>query len=226
VERVRAVVFDMDGVLIDSEPLWQEAEIAVMAAVGVVLDRKECVRTMGLRSDEFVAYWYARHPWRGRPLQEVERELLRNVTALVRERAVAKDGVRQALAFLAGCDVRLGLASSSPYALIATVLERLGLTETFACIHSAEEEPYGKPHPGVYLSAARKLGVGPGECVAIEDSLNGVVAAKAAKMTCVAIPDPAFAGDPRLALADVVLDSLGALDAAVWTRLTGGSPAR
>jgi len=93
--------------------------------------------------------------------------------------------------------VPVALASSSPYAVIEAALDRLGLTEAFRCVYSAEEEPYGKPHPGVYLTAARKLGVAPEACCAIEDSPNGVLAAKAAKMTCVAVPDRMMAGDPR-----------------------------
>lgn len=219
-----AVIFDMDGVLIDSEPLWQEAEIAVFAGVGVTLDRRLCLQTTGLRSDELVAYWYARRPWSSPAPVEVERELLRLVSALIRERAERKAGLDEVLGVLATRDVRLGLASSSPYAIIDAVLERLGLTETFACVHSAEEEPYGKPHPGVYVSAARKLDVTPAACCAIEDSVNGVLAAKAARMTCVAVPDPATAADPRFVVADRVVRSLAELDAAVWQTL--GVPPR
>jgi sugar-phosphatase len=217
--HLRAVIFDMDGVIIDSEPLWQEAEIAVLASVGIALDRRLCLQTTGLRSDELVAYWYARRPWTAPAPADVERELLRTVGALIRARAGRTAGLDAILATLAARDVRLGLASSSPYTIIVAVLERLGLTETFACVHSAEEEPYGKPHPGVYLSAARKLGVAPEACCAIEDSLNGVLAAKAAKMACVAVPDPGMAADPRFVLADRVARSLAELDADAWDAL-------
>ena len=187
--RLTAVIFDMDGVLLDSEPLWQDAEMEVFATVGITLDRERCRETMGLRSDELVAFRHAREPWTSPSEAEVERQLLATVTRLITARAAPQPGLDRVLAILAARDVRLALASSSPYALIAAVLERLGLTECFTCIHSAEEEPYGKPHPGVYLSAARKLGVAPEECCAIEDSLNGVLAAKAARMTCVAVPE-------------------------------------
>jgi sugar-phosphatase len=179
---------------------------------------------MGLRSDELVKYWFERRPWTDRAPAEVERKLLAVVTSHIRRRAVAKVGVGEALGFLAARDVRLGLASSSPYAVIAAVLEKFGLVETFACVHSAEEEADGKPHPSVYLSAARKLGVPPEACCAIEDSVNGVLAAKAAKMACVAIPDPAVADDPRFVLADALLGSLAELDDALWKRLAGAVP--
>jgi len=216
---LRAVIFDMDGVLLDSEPLWQEAEIEVFASVGIALDRGLCLRTMGLRSDEVVAYWYGRRPWRAPSPAAVERELLRVVAALIRARAVRKEGLTDALELLTRRDVHLALASSSPYALITAVLERLELTATFACVHSAEEEPQGKPHPGVYLTTARKLGVAPTECCAVEDSLNGVLAAKAARMTCVAVPDAAVAGDPRFAIADRVARSLAEIDVPTWNAL-------
>jgi mannitol-1-/sugar-/sorbitol-6-/2-deoxyglucose-6-phosphatase len=222
--RVRAVIFDVDGVLIDSEPLWQESEIEVFGDVGITLDQRLCLNTIGLRSDELVAYWYERFPWTGQAPVDVERALLNVVTNHIRRRAEAKIGVDAALAFLAGCDVRLGLASSSPYTVIAAVLEKLGLIEVFDCVHSAEEEPYGKPHPGVYLSAARKLDVPPEACVAVEDSVNGVVAAKAAKMTCIAVPDPRLTDDPRFVLADAVLQSLVEFNASLWNRLTGYRP--
>src|SRR5258706_15741318 len=90
--ELRAVVFDMDGVLLDSEPLWQEAEIEVFAAVGIALDRGLCRRTMGLRSDEVVAYWSARRPWSTPSPAAVERELLRSVSALIRARAARTEG--------------------------------------------------------------------------------------------------------------------------------------
>ena len=221
---LRAVIFDMDGVLLDSEPLWQEAEIAVFASVGIALDRSLCVRTMGLRSDELVAYWYARRPWTGPSPEAVERELLRVVTALISRRAERTRGLTEVLRVLAERDVGIALASSSPTAIIAAVLERLALTETFACVHSAEDEPYGKPHPGVYLTTARKLGVAPTACCAIEDSPNGVLAAKAAQMTCVAVPDPAVAADPRFVIADRVAHSLVELDARAWDALGVGAP--
>ena len=221
--RLHAVIFDMDGGLIDSEPLWQEAEIEVFGSVGIALDQRLCLQTTGLRSDELVAYWYARRPWAAPAPAAVERELLRVVGALIRARAERTAGLDEALRVLATRDVRLALASSSPYAIIGAVLERLALTETFACVYSAEEEPHGKPHPGVYLTAARKLGVAPEACCAIEDSLNGVLAAKAAKMTCVAVPDPGMAGDPRFVIADRVVRSLAALDAGAWDAL--GLPA-
>jgi mannitol-1-/sugar-/sorbitol-6-/2-deoxyglucose-6-phosphatase len=216
---IEAVIFDLDGVLIDSEPLWQYAEIEVFASVGIILDRGLCRLTMGLRCDEVVAYWAARHPWTGRANADVEGELLRVVAEHVRRQGQPKPGIDGVLRLLASRGVRVALASSSPYVVITAALERLGLATAFPYVYSAEEEPYGKPHPGVYLTTAAKLGVPPLRCCAIEDSPNGVLAAKAAKMACVAIPEATLADDPRIRIADRVVSTLGDLDDAAWDAL-------
>jgi sugar-phosphatase len=105
--------------------------------------------------------------------------------------------------------LQLAVASSSPPRLIEASLARLGLRDHFTEIVSAESEPYGKPHPAVFLTTAARLGVAPTECLVFEDSLNGLVAAKAARMICVAVPERV---DPRFAFADLVLPSLEAFD--------------
>ena len=96
---------------------------------------------------------------------------------------------------------------------------QLGFAETFACVHSAQDEEYGKPHLGVYLTAARKLVIGPAECLAVEDSLNGVLAAEAARMSCVAVPELAQRNDPRFTIADHTLGSRADVNEELWSRL-------
>jgi HAD superfamily hydrolase (TIGR01509 family) len=209
---VQALIFDMDGVLIDSEPFWHEAEMAGFALAGLRLSAEDCLRTTGLRVDAVVDYWLSRTPWTSPPPREVEAAIVRRVIELVRERGALKPGVERALAFAAGAGLRIALASSSPAAIIATVLEKFGLRSRFEVIHSAEEEPYGKPHPGVYIHTAEKLGVRPAGCVAVEDSPNGVLAAKAARMGCIAIPEPALRGHRFFAIADAVISSLDETD--------------
>lgn len=208
----RAVIFDMDGVLIDSEPLWHKAELGVLRPLGVPLDETMCLETTGLRPDEVVQFWYDKHPWQNYDQASVAHQLISTVEALIRNQGTAKRGVPAALAFLQRRGYRLALASSSPYRLIATVCEKLDLGSTFSIVHSAEDETLGKPHPAVYLTTAAKLGVPPTACVAIEDSANGIIAALAARMKCIAIPEARQANDCRFAIADLVLDSLEELE--------------
>jgi sugar-phosphatase len=202
------VIFDMDGVLIDSEPFWHEAETAGFALAGLRLTREDCLQTTGLRVDAVVDHWYSRSPWPSPSPREVEREIVERVIALVRERGELKPGVEAALSLVQSRGLRTALASSSPSAIIDTVLDRFGLRSAFEIVHSAEGEPYGKPHPGVYLHTAEQLGVRPQECLAIEDSPNGVLAAKAAGMLCLAVPEPPLRGHPWFAIADAVVESL------------------
>jgi sugar-phosphatase len=208
---ITAVIFDMDGVLVDSEPLWQEAEIEVFAGVGVELTAERCQETMGLRIDEAVDHWWVRHPWPGPSPIEVAEAIVARVTELIAERAEPLPGVHEAIAAARRVGP-IALASSSPRRLIDAVLARFDLD--FDVVHSAEDEAFGKPHPAIYLTTADRLGVAPTRCLAVEDSVNGVVAAKAARMACVAIPEPSLRGDRRFGVADAVLDSLAAL--AVW----------
>lgn len=216
---LRALLFDMDGVLIDSEPLWHRSEISAFAEADLALTAEDCLRTTGLRVDETVAYWCERFPALAPSPNTLVADILARLIRLVREEGEAKPGVDEALAFAHRAGLRLALASSSPYAVIEAVTARLGIASAFEVIHSAEEEERGKPDPAVYLTTARKLGVDPADCVAIEDSPNGLLSAKAAGMRCLAIPEPALRGDPRFALADAILSSLVEIGEEVWNRL-------
>lgn len=205
---VQAVIFDMDGVLIDSEPFWQQAQVALMAELGVTITAKDCLQTMGLRIDQLVGYWARHYPWQGPSEPEVVERLIDRVIERVQQAGEAKPGVHATLAQIHEQGLPIGLATSSPARLMNAVLERLGIGHYFQVRHSADEEAYGKPHPGVYITAAHKLGVEPVDCLAIEDSFNGLLAAKAARMKTTVVPDQELVGDPRLAIADLQLSSL------------------
>ncbi len=214
---LRAVIFDLDGVLVDSEHLWRDAEIAVFGSLGVALDDEHCRETTGLRVDEVVAYWFAREPWdtSSSQTQDIAGALVAEMARALQTARVIPGAV-EAVRFCVARGARLAVASSSPAELIAVALERLGIADLIEVCHSAMDEDYGKPHPAVYLTAAAKLGVLPVDCVAIEDSLNGVIAAKAARMCCVAVPErPA----PAFAVADVVIDGLDQFGPDLWARL-------
>lgn len=217
---IKAVIFDMDGVLIDSEPFWQAAEIEIFGQLGFHLTPQECTQTMGMRIDRSIEYWYDKYPWGDSPsLAEVVDLVLQRVIRWVQETGVAHTGLTETLAFLQSQGLKLAIASSSHLILIEAVTQKLGIQHYFDMLYSAEFEPYGKPHPGVYLTTAQKLGVAPDECIVIEDSLRGILAAKAAEMYCIAIPDPSLNGDPRLSIADWRLHSLEELNATFWTQI-------
>ena len=202
----RAVIFDMDGLMIDSEPLWHVAEQAVFGAAGVELSTEDCNDTTGLRIDEVVAFHAARKPWGDTPTQaEVARGIVDKMVELVKTEGKPMAGLEDALSFFEGKGLPLAVASSSHMVLLEAALEGLGLVGRFKHVISAEHEPYGKPHPGVYITAAKALGVPPENCLALEDSLNGTLAAKAAKMVCISVPEAHNLEDARFAIADIKL---------------------
>lgn len=198
----------MDGLLIDTEPIWRKAEIQVFKTVGLHLTEEQCLETMGVRVAEVVALWYRRHPWQGPSIQEVATRIEDAVIAYVLQEGEAKPGVYSALETCRAAGLPIAIASSSSIHLIEAVMRRLNIAQFIDVACSGDAEPEGKPHPGVYLTTARKLGVEPEACLALEDSPNGVLSAKAAGMTCIAVPDPYLANDPRMGRADLRLDSL------------------
>ena len=205
---MQAVIFDMDGLIVDSEPLWRLAERATFAEVGLELTDADCERTMGMRSDEVIRFWFDEFPWTGRSLTEVEERLENRVRELIAERATVMPGVEQAMAMARAEGLLLGLASSSSPTLIDAVLAKLELKDHFSAVRSAVDEDHGKPHPAVFLSAAAMLGVDPADCIAIEDSLAGIRSARDAGMRVVAVPPTHLFDDPDYDIADFKLGSL------------------
>jgi sugar-phosphatase len=211
---LRATLFDMDGLLIDSEVLWHKAEVEIFGRLGVPLGAEDGRSTKGMYVAEVVEYWYARHPWRGPGPAEVESMLLARVGDLVEQEGRLLPGALRSID-LTSERGPVALASSTPLPLIYRCLDHFNLRDRFQVVHSAESEPYGKPHPGVFLSAALSLAVAPSDCLVIEDSAAGVLAAKAGSMTVVAVPTGEDRSQPAFALADLVLDSLEQL-APMW----------
>ena len=193
----------MDGLLIDTEPVWRTAEQEVFGDLGVDLTEADLLDTTGVRIDELAA---ARLPLDGPSPAEVADRITDLVIAHVKHKGEPMPGVPEAIALFQRSGLRLAIASSSPKRLIDAVCTRLALDIDVRC--SALDEPRGKPAPDVYLAAARRLRLTPARCLAVEDSPAGVVAAKDAGMTCVAVPDPLLTGDPRYRRADLVLPSL------------------
>lgn len=216
---IEAVIFDMDGVLIDSEPLWKKAEILVFGKVGIELTEELCTETLGLRTDEVVEYWYKKHPWNHLSRQEVTRDIENTVEHLILTEGIPMEGYREAVLFFREQGIQCGLASSSTLQLINSVLKKLEIADLFSVTHSAEFEDFGKPHPGVYLTAAKKLGVHPVNCLAIEDSVNGFLSAHAAGMRTIVMPAPENRNHPEFQKADKMISGFSEINKRLWESL-------
>ena len=214
---LRAVVFDLDGVLVDSEQVWDAARRALVNELGGRWHDGATRAMLGMSSTEWSAYI---HDELSVPLNppEINRAVVEHMMRAYRERLPLLPGAQAAVARMAE-RWPLGLATSSNREVIKLVLELAGLKDHFAVTVSSEEVTHGKPAPDVYLEVASRLGVRPRTAVAIEDSTNGIRAAKAAGMRVVAIPNRDFPPDPDVtSRADLVLDDLDALTEA---RLAG-----
>lgn len=201
-----AVLFDMDGVLVDSEPLWKIAMEEVFNGLGSKLTKTDFQKTVGMRIDQVITYWKNREGWKEQ-VHSVEYEIIDRMIRLINENGQPLPGVQDTVIHLNKIK-SVGLASSSPKKLIDSVLNKTKLLSYFHGVFSAEDETFGKPHPAVYLTAANQLGVQPNRCLVIEDSLNGIISAKAANMTVICIPEKTHLQNPKLVLADYHFDSM------------------
>ena len=206
----------MDGLLINSEILWHEAEIEILGDLGVPLEVDGCRTTKGMFVSEVTAYWHGLYPWSGPSPDEVAVTIVDRVIALLLEKGTLKDGAEHAIALCAARGLPMAVASSSQYRLIETALDHFDLRRHFVLVHSAEDEAYGKPHPAVFLTTAAELGVVPRGCLVWEDAPAGVLAAKAASMACIAVPEEGEETHPAFGLADAVLGSLLQMDDTRW----------
>jgi sugar-phosphatase len=200
--QYEAVIFDMDGVLIDSEPLWKIAMEEVFHSLGSKLTKADFQKTVGLRIDEVVHFWNHHENWGVENEKDVEEDIILKMISLISQNAQPLEGVIETLAFLKSKGMKIGLGTSSSSRLIHVVLTELNIPHYFDFTHSAETEAFGKPHPAVYLTVADQLKVSPNKCLVIEDSFNGVIAGLAAKMKVVCIPEKTHFPNPKLALAD------------------------
>ena len=203
-----AVIFDMDGVLIDSEPFWRQVEIKVFATIGLTLTEDDCKQTTGYRFDEVVNHWYYKQPWQGKSKEQIHDEVIDEMVNAIMHQAEPMKGVHEALEFFKSKGLRIALASSSAMRLIKATVAKLNIESYFELLVSAEHELYGKPHPAVFLRTAETMKVRPENCLVIEDSFFGLLAAKSAKMKCAVVPDPAHYHNPKFVIADWKLESL------------------
>lgn len=205
---VNAVIFDMDGLLLDSEDFWQHSEFTQFSALGVPLTLADTKKTVGWRCDYVVRYWYEQAPWQGPTQGEVADAIIDGVIAQIKSKGRLLPGAQHAIELCKQLGLPVALATSSNHRMMRETLRHFGLLSLFDATCSAEFLPYAKPHPQVYLNAAEALGIAPTNCLALEDSVTGVIAAKAARMKCIAVPEHANFNDPRYAIADYKLASL------------------
>ncbi|HEX6461421.1 MAG TPA: HAD family phosphatase [Thermoleophilaceae bacterium] len=217
-KRVDAVVFDLDGVLVDSEEVWNEARRELTQQSGGAWKDEATRAMMGMSSIEWSRYMHDELAVPMAP-EEISAAVVARLEEHYRRELPLIPGARDAVIRLAG-HWPLGLASSANPSIIELVLREADLTDCFRATVSSEEVPRGKPAPDVYLEAARRLSVEAEACAAVEDSTNGLRSAAAAGMAVIASPNADFPPDPdALGLADVVLGSIAELDANLVNRL-------
>ncbi len=209
---INTVLFDMDGLLLDTEPLWGESMLRIAAKHQIPIGPDRFKETTGLRIYEVTEYWSVKYPWTGVGHQELAEEILDDIIENSRQNGSVLAGVESALKLLKEHNFKVGLASSSPARMIHSLVEHFGISHYFDCITSADAVELGKPHPAVFLYCAESLKSNSIECVVLEDSVNGMIAGKAARMKVIVVPDPLHFDDPRFALADAKLKSLDQFD--------------
>jgi mannitol-1-/sugar-/sorbitol-6-/2-deoxyglucose-6-phosphatase len=218
---IHACVFDMDGVLIDTEPVWRRVERGVFSRVGVELTEEQLRETWGMRIEEVVDHWYRQRPWDGIRPRAVQREIVREMVAHVQREGEPLPGALQAIEAVREAGLSVAIASSSSRELIDAVVDRLEIAHLIDGLCTADDEKLGKPDPAVYRSAARLLGVAPAECIAVEDSPSGLRSAKAAGMVCVVVLTESVERT-AIAEADAVIDSLLDMTSDLIRRLASG----
>lgn len=206
--QLNTVIFDMDGLLIDSEPLWNEAAAEVFRQYGIQLSKEQYASTTGMRIKEFVIWWFAKNNVPTEQAAKAEQDIIQLVIQKVSAKGKAMQGLEHIFNFFISRKFRIGLASSSPMSLINVVVDKLGVRNYLDAINTADHLPLGKPHPQVYLDCAAALQSHPQECICFEDSFNGLIAAKAAGMKCVVVPAAHDSNKPKFSAADLKISSL------------------
>jgi sugar-phosphatase len=185
-----------------------EAEIGVFKSVGVYLNHELCRQTTGLNTWDSIRYWHDIYKWTNKTISGLYKEIMDAMHILIVEQVELKEGFMEVLQMSLDRNLPVAVASASPLRLITAALEKFNLTHYFRIISSGDDEDMGKPHPALYLGAARRLGIEPVNCLAFEDSFNGAISAKAARMKVVAVPDKKDFGGTRFDFADLKIASL------------------
>lgn len=205
---IEAVIFDMDGLLVDSEPFWKTAEKEVFGALGIEVTEPHTSLTSRMTTREVAEYWFAVKPWNGKSLADVEQEVVDRVGELIDLYGVKMPGVEETLRYIKMLGLKIGLATNSPKSLISRILEKLNISNYFDVVLSADDVDKGKPNPDIYLKTASTLSVDTSRCIVFEDSPSGVSAAVAAGMTVIAVPEESFYRHSGFDMAHIKIKSL------------------
>lgn len=181
----KAVIFDMDGVLVDSEKFWKQAEYEIFSELGVMITEEWSLLTQSMTTKQVTEFWYEKFPWKNKNLVDVEQLVIHRVINLIQNTDCCILGIEAFIESLKKQELKIGLATNSPELIIPVVLAKTNTALLFDVLSSADFEIEGKPNPAIYLTTAKKLKVSPYECLVIEDSVSGIEAAKRAGMAVV-----------------------------------------
>lgn len=189
-ENIRAVIWDMDGVIIDTENFWPQAERNAFTKLGVPSTADFENATTGLRPTDVILFWYKLYPWnlQKNSYESVREEIISQMLNFIEHEGKILKNIDDLMDFFQSKNIKQAIASSSPAAMIQKVLDKLNLNKYIQSISSGEDELHGKPAPDVYLTAAKKLALNPNQCLVIEDSYNGAIAGQRAGMQILVIP--------------------------------------
>lgn len=208
--KKKAVIFDMDGVIVDSERLWKQAEKEIFSSLGVDVTDEFSELTKSMTTTEVTRFWYDKYPWSGTELHIAEQRVISRVISLIETEECRIPGVKAFIELIRAKNYKTGLATNSPDRILSTVLQKFDIAHLFDTVSSAEFEEKGKPDPSIYLSTAKKLNIEPENCLVIEDSYSGMLAARNAGMSVIAFTN----GDKetRSDIADYKIDSFESPD--------------
>ena len=187
--HIKGVIYDMDGLIINSEPLWKIAEIESFKEIGFDFTAEMCALTTGMRIDEVVNFWWKKLKWHNYSQQEVVNSIEQKMIHLIKSKGNLLPGVLDSLKILNEVQIPIALASSSSMSLINVTVDTLNIRKYFKIIHSAENEIAGKPNPAVFLSTAKMMKLNPYNCLVLEDSKAGMMAGINANMRTIVIPE-------------------------------------
>lgn len=217
--KLEAVIFDMDGLLIDSEPLWEEAGAELLKKFDIILTPEQYQSSTGLRTEEWIAYWFNYFKIDEKFAPKAVADIIDKAINKIEKHGYAMPGVPGILSFFKERGIKMAIATSSPLKLADIVVEKLKIRDYLSCVTSAEKLEYGKPHPEVYINCAGQLGVTPVQCLCFEDSFNGMIAVKAARMKCTVVPMVSAYHLDKWNAADLKLNSLKEFGEEQWNML-------